>query len=222
MGHQKKYAAMSCVALFSGLLVLVAFQARADIVGSAHDFSSEGWNETDGICIVCHTPHNADTTVAGGPLWNHELTTSSYSLYSSATLDAPIGQPNGNSKLCLSCHDGSVAIDNFGGTNSGTVFIDEEANVGLDLSDDHPVSLLWNHPLASHPTINFPNCTASCHDAFGGSVMWTGVLPFFGPTGSMTLECATCHDVHDEDGHDNLLRMDNTSSAMCLVCHQDK
>ena len=102
----------------SALLValgLTGGQAFADIVGSAHDFSNSGFSGNE-ICVVCHTTHNADTTVTEAPLWNHELTSQTFSMYSSPTMDAAQdAQPTGSSKLCLSCHDGATAIDAYGG-----------------------------------------------------------------------------------------------------------
>ena len=59
------------------------------------------------ICIFCHTPHNA-TPVQ--PLWNRALPVSSYKVYASNSLKAQPGQPTGASKLCLSCHDGTIAL----------------------------------------------------------------------------------------------------------------
>ncbi len=84
------------------------------IVGSAHDFNTgigNGWYTSDQICIPCHVPHNADTSVAAAPLWNHEVTVATFTPFSSATMDAIVGQPDESSKLCLSCHDGTVGID---------------------------------------------------------------------------------------------------------------
>ena len=67
------------------------------------------------------------------PLWNHKVTTATYTLYSSPTLKATLSQPTHyGSKLCLSCHDGTVALDSFGG-NTGTTFIDSSNSVGTDL-----------------------------------------------------------------------------------------
>ncbi|MCP4665925.1 MAG: cytochrome C, partial [Deltaproteobacteria bacterium] len=91
----------------------------AVIAGSAHDFSTQPWMAAHNgqICLPCHTPHNADTSVTDGPLWNHQVTTvATYTLYTSSTFEATdSGQPDGRSKLCLSCHDGTVAVDSFGG-----------------------------------------------------------------------------------------------------------
>ncbi len=62
------------------------------------------------ICVFCHTPHGADINVAA-PLWNRAVTTATYQPYTSPTLDSNVGQPNGTSLACLSCHDGTVAFD---------------------------------------------------------------------------------------------------------------
>lgn len=60
------------------------------------------------ICVFCHTPHNANPKV---PLWNHAPSAAgNYTPYESLTLDAAVGQPDGASKLCLGCHDGTVAV----------------------------------------------------------------------------------------------------------------
>ena len=87
--------------------------ALAGIQGSKHDLGA-GVPEANGeVCVFCHTPHGADTG-ASAPLWNKTLPTSTYQRYSSfgtATLDgaeAPVGSV---SLACLSCHDGSQAMD---------------------------------------------------------------------------------------------------------------
>ncbi len=90
--------------------------AIAGIELSKHDFTLSGWNTAGEICNVCHTPHEGDMSL-DAPLWDHELTTVvTYGLYSSGTLTETAGQPtSGVSKLCLSCHDGTIAVDAFGG-----------------------------------------------------------------------------------------------------------
>lgn len=69
------------------------------------------------VCVFCHTPHAA--TSGATPLWNRKVAgqgyTQSYVMYDSSTLDAKqiqgaLNQPGGSSKLCLSCHDGTMAI----------------------------------------------------------------------------------------------------------------
>ena len=117
-------------------LVAVSLTGSAQITGSAHDFSTQTWNTTGEICIVCHTPHNA-VTLPDAPLWNHQLSAiANYTLYDntvSGTFNATTGQPNGASKLCLSCHDGTIALDNFGIVTTGTNYILGVNNLGSSL-----------------------------------------------------------------------------------------
>src|SRR5512133_2099989 len=76
----------------------------AGILGSKHDLSLAGpgpirsTSESE-VCLFCHTPHRAGQT----PLWNHRMSESSYTPYTSSTIKSDIGQPTGASKLCLSC-----------------------------------------------------------------------------------------------------------------------
>lgn len=217
--------------LFSG----TASAQSTTIVGSPHDFSAAGWNPTTEICVVCHTPHNAYTEAeanAGpgetGPLWNRTLTAvTNYSLYTSVTrvgsdIDATgFGQPTGVSKLCLSCHDGTIAIDSFGRAADGSVntggtnfmgTINPNANIGEgsgttgNLSNDHPVAFTFPTPTDD------PEIAATA----GGFV--AGTLPLFGATNDQ-MECATCHDVHATGTFGPLLRVDNNGSGLCLTCH---
>jgi len=193
------------------LLMLAALCARAGIVGSAHDFSSQGWSGGE-ICKSCHTPHNSNTTVQDAPLWNHQLTSSSYTLYSSPTLQVAPVQPRGPSKLCLSCHDGSVAIDSFGG-KSGITHMSGPRDLGVDLSDDHPVSVEWRHQEVE----TSGDFCFNCH--FGPERK----LVFFRPGGNgpIWVECATCHDVHNQSPqYPSLLRRSLDKSELCMTCHE--
>ena len=191
-------------------LAVAAMSFGQFISGTAHDFSGDGWNPGGQICIVCHTPHNADMTVLTAPLWNHEVTIAAYTLYSSSTLDATdLGQPGDESKLCLSCHDGTVALENFGGVTTDLNYITGSALVGTDISDDHPISFTYDAALATADGgLHDPTTTNS---GLGGFI--TGDMLF-----SNRLECASCHDVHD-DANGMFLRIDNAASALCLTCH---
>ncbi len=71
--------------------------------------------KTDQICVFCHTPHGADANFAGAPLWNRAAGTASYTTYNSGTMQASVQGTNlsGSASLaCLSCHDGTQAMDN--------------------------------------------------------------------------------------------------------------
>ncbi|MEN8118799.1 MAG: cytochrome c3 family protein [Bacteroidota bacterium] len=206
---------MKKIHLILSLFFLFAFAnfSFGQIIGSGHDFSGNAW-ANNRICIVCHTPHNG-TAMANAPLWNRELSaTATYTMYSSLTFDGaasavdPIATSSSNSRLCLSCHDGTVALENFGGVTTGTTFITGSANIGTDLSNDHPISFTYDDALSTtDPGLWQPSTTA----ALGGTIQ-SEML--FGDQ----LECASCHNVHDNT-NGFFLRMDNTGSALCLTCH---
>lgn len=188
--------------LFSYLLMPAV--ASAQIAGSAHDFSGEGWSRGE-ICITCHTPHNADTTIDAA-LWNHTVSTALYTLYDSPTMDAAPAQPGTASLVCLSCHDGTVALDSFGGATGGTM-IDPAGDLTTDLSDDHPVGILWTHQTQT------PTC-GQCHNQHNPN--WPQPLPFY----EERVECATCHDVHNSNSAiPYFLRISNAGSDLCFHCH---
>jgi len=203
-----------------GLLLAAGLAgAQGTIVGSAHDFSGDGWNASGEICLPCHTPHNAYTFAGAGggtnqlvPLWNHTATTSSFTVYTSpsGTLNATdVGQPAGVSKACLSCHDGSVALDSFGGA-TGTTTISGGALLGTDLSNDHPVTFTYNTALATADgELHNPSAVASGL----GSTIANDMLF------NDKMECASCHDPHNTPGLASLLLKSNAASALCLTCH---
>jgi hypothetical protein len=88
------------------------------------------------ICIFCHTPHNA---TGDGPLWNHQMSSAAYQPYTSSTLKATVGQPTGASRLCLSCHDGTVALGMVHSRSGGIAMNSPMMpagpnNIGTDLS----------------------------------------------------------------------------------------
>jgi len=197
--------------------LLVAGAASAlTIVGTKHDMTAAPGtykganNASNQVCIYCHTPHNGLSTLV--PLWNHGTTaTASFTLYTSPTLNAVVTQPAGASKACMSCHDGSVNVDAFG-ANAGATKIPalNANNLGTDLSNDHPVSFTYDAALVTA-------------DAAGGPVglvvpasvsLVVAGIPLF----ATKMECASCHDVHD-NANAPFLRASNSGSALCLKCH---
>jgi predicted CXXCH cytochrome family protein len=196
------------------VLMVYATVVYAGITGSKHDLSGKGWGSNE-ICIFCHTPHNAKIlTGYNAPLWNHKVSTATYTLYSSPTLKQTPEQPRGPSKLCLSCHDGTVAIDSYG-NRAGTNFISGVANtnIGTDLSNDHPISIYWNHQTITPG--GGPFCS-KCHGAHQGQKPIIG-LPFY----DHYLECATCHEAHNKyPANPKMLREGLSQSAICLHCHE--
>ena len=203
------------VVLVLALTLAIAWEmssVNGAITGSAHDFSTANWNFTGEICTPCHTPHNASLETLGAPLWNHEVTKSTFTLYDSPTFDGSdtIGQPSGTSKLCLSCHDGTIALDNFGGFTGGTTFNQGSRVLGTDLRNDHPVSFTYDSALAARdgelydPTVRSSGLGGTIHE----DLLHDG-----------RVECTSCHNVHNESGAPYLLVKDNFGSALCLTCH---
>ncbi|NOY06087.1 MAG: cytochrome C [Chlorobi bacterium] len=198
-----------------------------DIRNSHHDFSGASWSGNQ-ICRPCHVPHNAITTVPNSPLWSHQLSTASYTVYSSSTLDAQVNQPLGTTKLCLSCHDGTVAIENHAGQTNGTRYT-TWGKVGTDLRDDHPISFVYNTALATSDGELYDPSTRS--SGLGGTIE-DDLLD------NGRVECSTCHDPHISrntqgcsgchnahggfgmTGRTLSLRVDNAGSALCLTCHK--
>ena len=212
------------LALFLVLALVAAFSgvSTAGIQGSAHDFS--GFSFAGGqICLPCHTPHNAESDAA--PLWNHELSTANYTLYSSPSMNATVGQPSGASKLCLSCHDGTVAVDSFGG-DSGTLFISAfgaDLDLTTDLSNDHPISFTYDAALATaDPGLFDP--TATIVTIGQGTFSRTGSISEVMLEGGTELQCQACHSVHNDFVagtaiSDALLKISIGGSDLCLACH---
>jgi hypothetical protein len=125
--------------------VLVArFVAADSIINSKHDLSAAGpgpikaKSETE-VCMFCHTPHKA---AREAPLWNRYSSGATYAPYTSTTVKAAIGQPTGASKLCLSCHDGTVALGMIRSRSATIAFENDvtylpagKTNLGTNLAD---------------------------------------------------------------------------------------
>jgi len=203
---------VKCRAILLALsaLLVPGFLVPSDgsIVGSKHDFSRQGWSGGR-ICLPCHTPHNANTTLTNAPLWNHAVTTATYTLYSSDTLNAQLEQPSSSSRLCLSCHDGTVAIDSFGG-QVGSRMVTGDALIGTDLRGTHPISFEYTSSLANEDGGLWDPTSAP--SGLGGTIETDLLI-------RGKVECSSCHDAHNKDGNEALLRIDNQGSALCLTCH---
>lgn len=207
---KKLFVVLAIVAI---TLMAGAAMAASTLVGTAHDLRSGGVTE---ICVYCHTPHYGNVALPNIPLWNRNADGSAYATSTYNTWNTTT-DPRGT-RICLSCHDGSVTtttlLNEPGPGTTGllpggnvdpseaalTMIVGEVAEGGNDLSNDHPVGVAfatWGNMTATNP----------------------GTLPLFG-AGS-TVECATCHMVHD-DTNTMFLRASNTDSALCVACHADK
>ena len=186
-------------------LVAGAGKAAAQSVGvssplNRHNLSTTGpgplrSDTVTEICIFCHTPHNAQPRT---PLWNQALPAGvTYTPYSSSTMMATPGQPTGASKLCLSCHDGTIAV----GRLPGSPRLTGASMLGTNLANDHPISFV---PTAGPQVVLPPPGDSVRLDASG------------------ELQCTSCHDPHEQErdsAEKKFLVKTNQSSALCVTCH---
>ena len=200
----KKLTGLTAVA---GLFI--AGTASADIANSVHDFRTE--LSTTDLCAVCHTTHDDTSGIAEAPLWDHTVTTTQYVPYTSPTMDSITSptavSPSGISALCLSCHDGTIAVDAYGGNPGGTAGNEigtlfpgvGSGMLDADMSSEHPISMSYD-----------------AADAAGFQTDPLDGIPLFG----RNVECASCHDVHNQVGANAALLINtNDGSAICLDCH---
>ena len=203
------------------------------------------------VCVFCHTPHGSDTGVAA-PLWNRATSSATYIPYQSPSFDAGTAgvapPPSGASLACLSCHDGTVAFDALrnlpgsGGYNpaapsagwaftqngsavGNTMPVNGITNLGADLTNDHPISMVYANALSpssasgvnDHATgfNDPPNGISATNDSYfaNGLKISAGLV-----------QCTSCHDPHRAD-NPTFLRIDNSGagnagSAVCLTCHK--
>ena len=127
------------------------------IVTTKHNLSVRGPGELKAsseteICLFCHTPHSSRPLT---PLWNRNDPGVIYTLYTSSTMKALPGQPDGTSMLCLSCHDGTIALGNVTsrstdrGFQAGVTNMPQGlSNLNTNLRNDHPISFLYTASLA--------------------------------------------------------------------------
>lgn len=213
----------------------------------------------DRLCIFCHAPHHAyrsQTAGAAGtgplapsdytylPLWNHSVTNQVFVPYFNG-VDEPIDGPKrsqaidffdkigASSLLCLSCHDGTVAVNEFGNApqdprsiSRGASFMATQYNIGKDgyLANHHPIGFPYDAVAALDPEI-FDSATGVFDHGLDAIVGNTQIFPSpqepisnFLPGGKM--ECTTCHAVHNKgNSGEKLLYVSDQNSNLCFSCH---
>lgn len=205
------------------IAVVPALSANAQIRGSKHDFSTSAWSGGE-ICKPCHTPHFANPSA--GALWNHALTSATYTLFDGAS--GTTADFDRVSRLCMSCHDGTVALDSFGGT-TGSSTIADWAKIGTDLSNDHPIGKEAVYPTAGtagrfNAAVTTTQGTSTIYTIAGPNATDSKLrlqkyTPAGGGADQWVVGCSTCHQVHNAGNFGNMLRFKNTASNLCLACH---
>ncbi|MFZ5445489.1 MAG: cytochrome c3 family protein [Myxococcota bacterium] len=200
-------------------LALALLLSQADVRLTRHNLASTSANPVRAVsegqvCVFCHVPHGASQSRA---TWNkdlgYQLGGSLYTLYGSSTLDAVPGRPSGASKLCLSCHDGSLALGSLADLglsrpgnvtmrNGTTTMPVGASNLGVDLRDDHPVSFTID---PADPEVHAPAPGDAVKLQEGASAVKDSV------------ECTSCHDPHLSTG--KFLVKQDARGALCTSCH---
>jgi len=223
-------------------------QTTAVIAGGPHDLTNGSAlrNSNTAIagqtCVFCHTPHGASNSI---PLWNRTAPTgASYQLYTSSTSSVTAtasAVATGVSGACMSCHDGTIAQDVLINVNglpfAAAVSFTKQAGakatyvnsgsgasnlmtgglpfIGTDLRNDHPVAITYE-------TARTAKAAEYVTQTITGAKITVGTsnpLPLFGTsTANATIECASCHNAHNNT-LGSFLRKANTGSAICLSCH---
>ncbi len=242
----KKALILTLVMVFA-FAALIVGNAEATVEDTWHDFSTNSWTwtalgdgdlldtETTQTCVFCHHPHR---TAGGGTiftnmvLWNQVEQDATYATYNSTTsstingtaFDITNSGDSARSYLCMACHDGDIATDSLVAApgdgsnidlvyNLGTLGV---GDLGTTLEDDHPVN------------ITYANLVGGNNDDGLSDVVVDGVIAGLYPLFNNTLQCATCHDVHDGDSTASTgvqFMRGNTweaNSKICVDCHIDK
>jgi len=210
---------MAILASVLAVALNVAVCQAESVIYTKHNLSASGPGtiravSEERVCIFCHTPHHAVPSSVATPLWSRPLGASYYDIYASSSLKARPGQPTGSSRLCLSCHDGTIALGMLYGASTPIQFVggvttmppNSPANLTTDLSDDHPISFAYTTDLALE----------------NGELRDPATLPpAIKLEKGVYLQCTSCHNPHN-DQWGNFLVMRNYWAELCTTCHDKR
>ena len=191
--------------------------AQTQPLSTLHNLAPNQSNKNDSLsspaCNYCHTSHNAVPQVEA--LWNHKISTSNYQFHSSSTYKegAQSVTQTSPSRLCMSCHDGTVGLGSTYNSSVPNVVrtpLTSAGNMGVNLSGSHPFSFdQWNRD------------SSLVDSLFNSSSRTTANSKVKLPNGR--IECVTCHDPHiqnlDIKRPTDFLVTDNRFGTICLACH---
>ncbi len=245
-----------CLVVTTAGAALALGPPGSGVRGSVHDMrysaGAVDFGGNDRVCAFCHTPHHAYLAAdpnAYYPLWSRQLDTLNFDPYTSPTINAAdFYTPDiaiGPTRLCMSCHDGSIAPDqhyNFPGIVNPLVG-DSWGQPGIGagqnrLLDDHPIGFNYKEvaigPAAGDPAAGVVYGRAGYEDPWIREAS-SGVLNYGGRFQVRVVDrlyqgqimtCATCHDVHNKLNADDAAAVVNylvlapqRDSALCLTCH---
>ncbi len=236
MHNNKSLMATALITLLAAVLfsntVMAAPSAsiprKSDIRNTKHNLSATGTGDVKAltesqVCVFCHTPHAATSGLVA-PLWNRAVgADNSYTQYDSNSTQANIDiNPGGSSKLCLSCHDGTIAIGNVnvleGNTNVSINMLNTDGGkmpagmgaatgftrkLGTNLENDHPISFSFDTSKSGQRLAKADGELRDPMDPDGSHIAMPtpGVRPMIPLDHNAQVQCISCHDPHI-DGQD--------------------
>jgi hypothetical protein len=201
---------------------------HAGVAGTRHNLSASGRGEIRAesetqICKFCHIPHSA---VVPEGLWSRRLSKARYDVppvRDTSGARVVRHQPDGSSRLCLSCHDGTIALGEIGGEPRPIAMRgvprlaeDRPGFLGIDLTGAHPISFVvpdgdrdlddTDRDIGIKPLSTIRATDGVRLDAAG------------------KMQCTTCHDPHLDryykEGRVPRFWVKPTVEEVCLACHE--
>jgi hypothetical protein len=200
----KQYIYLSLLGILLTNFSLISFAQPAN---NPHKFSEDIWSYSE-RCNPCHVYKSAVDISA------KEEFTISYESDSLSVADS--SYLSGVSKICFTCHDGSVADFHHNADF-------EEGMGGSSVTKDHPVSVAYKFDSLKRKGLFNPEITMS---GLGGTIAQDMLI-------NGRVECTSCHDPHfsmlevackscpsPRVNHMSSLLIENKRSALCLICHK--
>lgn len=212
----------------------------AGIVGSKHDMTTLtatyafDMESQKRVYAYCHTPHHkldSGSKLTYNPLWSHTINNENYKAYDSATFNSDfskIGDPLvGPSRLCLSCHDGVIAIDqhyNANGTAKGDKLTNDTWDaIAVGKDQDGNSTVANTHPIGFDITAITNEKYPEIKLGLDGPMKTKGrtlASLGFAQNGKNYFTCSSCHDVHNKENNEVYFLFDKQEgSKICLMCH---
>ena len=204
-----------------------SYAQQESVVGTVHNLSTSGPGEVRAlfetqVCKFCHIPHNAEVPK---PLWSRPLSRAQYvtpEIARGRSSEEMAPQPDGSSRLCLSCHDGTIALGEVAGEPQSIAMAGAErlypgrrGFIGTDLSGSHPISFVVSE--------SDNDLSTGISDMGVRSLAAIDADADVGLDAEGRMQCTTCHDPHADRyfvaGHVPRFWVKPTVDEVCLTCH---
>jgi len=239
----------------AGLLGLVCLSMTAQNLTKSLT-ALAGHNINNSGCVTCHAPHNGANQVNGSLdtmgqylLWAQSLptpTAGQFGTYLSpslaslglnpASIDSGIPTTSSGSTpdpmlyslVCLSCHDGVSSPSVMATVPADQVGLGPSKQNGL--ANDHPINVTYDNTIDT-----FLNAPAA-KNTITASTGTSGTLLLYPRSTTLTVQCSTCHDPHNDTTNGKFMRQTigtvavsgstvtvtrtTAEAAHCLSCHK--